>query len=203
MRKALIIIGSIGVLYLFVSIVLPNLIGVPLAAYSSYKAWNEHGKTATEFEKENSDKRLNEVVLDSIGVFPFPIGSVSDYEKVFNESQISKLTDIISEYEKITTREIAIVSVNSIHPYKDIQEYSTDLANEWGIGNPETDNGLLLLFSKNLREIRISTGLGTEKILTDEICKKVIEDTILPEFKNGEYYDGIKNGLSELIVKWK
>ena len=49
----------------------------------------------------------------------------------------------------------------------------------------------------------IATGTGTELILTDEICKNVIDLTIIPEFKNGNFYDGIKNGLIELIKKWK
>ncbi|EAR00013.1 TPM domain-containing protein [Maribacter sp. HTCC2170] len=194
-KKALLIIGSIGIIYFFVSYLLPNYIGVPLAAYESYK-------NRSEYEKENSGNRLNELVLDSIGDFPFPIGSVSDYEKVFSEGQILKLTEIISSYEQETTREIAIVSVSSIEPYIDIQKYSTDLANEWGIGKAETNNGLLILFSKNLQEISISTGLGTEKILTDEICKKVIDSTIIPQFKNGKYLAGIEKGMAELTKQW-
>ncbi|MDP2060027.1 MAG: TPM domain-containing protein, partial [Flavobacteriaceae bacterium] len=46
-------------------------------------------------------------------------------------------------------------------------------------------------------------GTGTEMILTDEICKEVIDNTIIPEFKNGEFYSGIKKGVNELIKKWK
>ena len=53
------------------------------------------------------------------------------------------------------------------------------------------------------RQIGIATGTGTELILTDKICKEVIENTIIPEFKNGEFYKGIKNGVTELIEKWK
>ncbi|MFI1742855.1 TPM domain-containing protein [Thalassobellus sediminis] len=196
MKKALIIIGSIGVLYVFASFILPKIIAIPFAAYNSKKVW-------TDYEKEYSESKTSELVLDSIGSFPFPIGSVSDYEKIFNENQISNLTKIISDYEQKTTREIAIVTVNSIEPYENIADYSTDLANEWGIGNPESDNGLLILFSKSLRELRITTGFGTEKILTDKKCKKVIDETIIPEFKNGDYYNGIEKGLSQLIKLWE
>ena len=175
---------------------LPRFIGVPLASYNSYKTWEEHSK-------ESSRDQLNTIKLDSIGDFPFPIGSVSDYEDVFTEEQLSELTKTISLYEQETTREIAIVTISSIEPYDNITDYSTDLANEWGIGKTESDNGLLILFSKNLREIRISTGYGTEKILTDEICRKVIDKTIIPEFRKGDYFSGIKIGLIELISKWK
>ena len=53
-----------------------------------------------------------------------------------------------------------------------------------------------------LREIRISTGLGTEKTLTDEICKKVIDSIIIPEFKNENYYEGVEKGIRSLIKQW-
>ena len=196
MKKALIIVGSIGILYVFAAFIFPNYIAVPFAAYQSKKVWTEH-------EKELSEIKSSELAIDSLGNFPFPIGSVSDYEKIFSENQIAELTKIIADYEQKTTREIAIVSINSIEPYENINDYSTDLANEWGIGKPETDNGLLILFSKNLREIRISTGFGTEQKLTDEICKNVIDKTIIPEFKNGEYYSGMESGLNELIKLWE
>lgn len=196
MKKVLIIVGSIGVLYVFISYVLPTIIAVPLAAYHSKQAWSE-------YEKESSKLSIIERDLDSIGNFPFPIGSVSDYENVFNESQVQTLTTKILAYEQKTTREIAIVTVPSIEPYEDITDYTTDLANQWGIGNPETDNGLLIVFSKNLHEIRISTGLGTQKKLTDKMCKTVIDQTIIPEFKNGDFYMGIEKGMNELIKLWK
>ena len=53
------------------------------------------------------------------------------------------------------------------------------------------------------RQIGIATGFGTELILTDEICENVIDQTIIPEFKNGDFCDGIKNGVIELIEKWE
>ncbi|REH45858.1 TLP18.3/Psb32/MOLO-1 phosphatase superfamily protein [Tenacibaculum gallaicum] len=62
---------------------------------------------------------------------------------------------------------------------------------------------MTIVFSKTLRKIRISTGIGTEHILTDEICKDVIEKTIIPKFKKGEYYLGIEKGITELIAKWQ
>ena len=54
-----------------------------------------------------------------------------------------------------------------------------------------------------MKRIRISTGTGAEKILTDKTCKEILDKIILPEFKNGNYYDGIKRGLSQLIMEWK
>ena len=105
--------------------------------------------------------------------------------------------------KKNTTKQIAIVSIKSIGKYTDFDKFAIDLSNYNGIGLKEKDNGLSIVFSKNLRKIRISTGIGTEKILTDEICKNIIDQTIIPEFKDGNYYNGIEKGLTELIAEWK
>ena len=128
---------------------------------------------------------------------------INDYEFVFTMEQLEKLTLKIREFEKNTTNQIVIVSIKSIGKYTDFDKFALDLSNYNGIGLKEKNNGLSIVFSKNLKKIRISTGTGTEKILTDEICKKIIDENIIPEFKNGDFYSGIEKGLNELIVKWK
>ncbi len=126
-------------------------------------------------------------------------GYVNDFEKLFDDNQRRDLTSIITNFEKETSSEIAVVTVGSIGQYTDFLIYSIDLASFWGIGKKDKNNGLLILVSKNLRKVRISTGRGTEKILNDEICKMVIDTKMIPEFKAGNYYQGVKNGLLNLI----
>ncbi|WP_442264542.1 TPM domain-containing protein [Tenacibaculum sp. ZS6-P6] len=128
---------------------------------------------------------------------------VNDYEFIFTIEQLEKLTLIIREFEKKSSNQIAIVSIASIGEYTDFDKFAIDLSNYNGIGLKEKNNGLTIVFSKNLRRIRISTGNGTEKILTDEICKKIMDNIIIPDFKKGEYYNGIEKGIKELISKWE
>lgn len=134
--------------------------------------------------------------------FPKPIGYVNDYSKIFDTNQVFELNKIISEYEKKTTNEIVIVTIDSIKPYTDVHLYSTDLGQNWAVGKKDKNNGLVIVLCNYLRQVSISTGYGTEKILTDPICKKVIDSTMIPEFKKGDFYNGIKKGLEELITKW-
>ena len=96
-----------------------------------------------------------------------------------------------------------VVTIDSINPYSDIQKMATDLGKYWGVGTAEKDNGLIILLCKPCQKIGIATGFGTELVLIDQICKQVIDKTIIPEFKNGDFYSGIKNGVTELITKWK
>ncbi|MFD2541727.1 TPM domain-containing protein [Lacinutrix gracilariae] len=128
---------------------------------------------------------------------------VNDYDSIFSSSQRKELSDIILEYNVKTTRQIVVVTIDSLNPYSDIQKMATDLGNYWGVGTAEKDNGLIILLCKPCQKIGIATGYGTERFLTDEICNEVIDKTIIPEFKNGEFYEGMKNGVTELIAKWK
>ena len=128
---------------------------------------------------------------------------INDYDSIFSSSQRKELSDIIYYYNIETTRQIVVVTIDSINPYSDIQKMATDLGKYWGVGTAEKDNGLIILLCKPCQKIGIATGFGTELILTDQICKNVIDQTIIPEFKNGKFYDGIKNGVAELIEKWK
>lgn len=197
MKKALLILGSIGILFVFVSSILPNLIGVPLAAYQAYKAFQ------TIPAAEISPYNLTTSNSDSIFKFPKPIGYVNDYANVFTAEQRVNLDEKISYYEFETTNEIAIITIDSIAPYDNISDFTTDLAKEWGIGKAEKNNGLVILFCMSLREVRISTGLGTQKILTDEICKNIIDQILIPNCKKDDYYIGIEKALAEIILKWQ
>ncbi len=128
---------------------------------------------------------------------------INDYDSIFSPLQRKELSDIIYDYNIETTRQIVVVTIDSISPYSDIRKYATDLGNYWGVGDAKKNNGLTIVTCNTCRQIGIATGTGTELILTDEICKEVIDKTIIPEFKNGEFYSGIKKGVTELIAKWK
>ena len=128
---------------------------------------------------------------------------INDYDNIFNSTQTKELSDILYDYNVKTTKQIVVVTIDSIKPYSDIQKFTTDLGKYWGVGTAEKDNGLIILLCKPCGQIQISTGDETKLILTDEICKKVIEEKIIPEFKNGEFYSGIKKGVLELIEKWE
>ena len=151
-------------------------------------------KTNTEFDFSTIEKYRHSKSIGQI---------VSDYDNVFNSNQRKELSKIIFEYNKKTTRQIAVVTVDSISPYDDIHRFATDLARYWGVGTAEKDNGLVIVLCNPCRQIGIATGTGTEKVLTNEICTKVIRETIIPELKKGEFYSGIKYGVIELIKYWK
>ena len=135
--------------------------------------------------------------------FPKPVGIINDYGQVFTESQQAELSKILYDYYMETTRQVVVVTIDSIKPYQNIQKYATNLGQSWGVGTAENNNGLTIVLCKSCREIGIATGTGTELILTDQICKEVINEKMIPEFKNEAFYAGIKSGVLQLIKKWE
>lgn len=135
----------------------------------------------------------------------FPIktlGWTSDYEHIFTEDQIFELDSIIGNFEKETTIEIAIVTIDSSWTTKEnFDSLTLTICRNWGVGKKNKNNGILIAISTGLRKIRIQNGYGIEKILSDAETKKIIDDIIVPEFKNGNYFEGTKNGLLALMQK--
>lgn len=114
----------------------------------------------------------------------------------------SKEEHKLISFEEKTSNQIAIITIDSINPYDDIQKYATDLGNYWSVGQKEKDNGLVIAICGPCRTAGITTGYGTEKILTDSICKNILETSMIPNFKEDRYYEGISIGLDSIIHKW-
>lgn len=127
---------------------------------------------------------------------------VCDYDSLFKIEERNELGNLINDYNVKTTRQIVVVTVDSLYGYLDIQRFATDLSNYWGVGTKEKNNGLAIVLCKPKQKIGIATGFGTEKILTDSICKIVIDSMIIPKFREGNFYSGMKAGVVELIRKW-
>jgi len=87
--------------------------------------------------------------------------------------------------------------------YDDPILFAVDFGNKLGVGKKEKNNGLVIFISKNMRQTSLATGYGTEKILKDEICMRIIDSCMIPRFKEEKYYDGIKAGVQESISKWQ
>lgn len=131
---------------------------------------------------------------------PKPVSWTNDYENLFSDVERTKLDSIITKFEKETTIEISIVTIDTIKTSKEkFEDLTLHIAQTWKIGKAEKDNGILIGISKGYRRIRIQNGNGIEKIITDEETKKIIENYFIPEFKKGEYYKGTLNGLREII----
>ena len=136
-----------------------------------------------------------------------PLNWVSDFEGILKPSEIIYLDSIIELNEKQTTNQIAVVTLDFdsayLHTIENYEQVSLRLFRQWGVGLKDKNNGIGILISPQLKMVRIEVGLGLEKKLTDEEAKIIIDSFFIPEFKKGNYYIGIKNGLQEVFKETK
>ena len=127
-----------------------------------------------------------------------PQTMVNDYAGVLSPAQASALEQKLRAYQDSTSTQIAIVIDASLEG-EDAFEYSFRLAQAWGIGQKDKDNGVLIYVAQAERKIRIVTNAGVQGFLTDALSKRIIENTITPAFKKGDFYAGLDGAVNDII----
>lgn len=131
---------------------------------------------------------------------PDHVGWINDFEDVLSAEEEKNLTLLVENYEKQTSVEIAVITIPATAVEADkFDDLVLRIANEWGVGKAEKNNGILVGISKGHKTIRISNGYGIEKVLTDEQTKDIITDFFIPNFRKGDFYNGLSNGIGALI----
>ena len=108
---------------------------------------------------------------------------LSSQENVFLENSLSRI-------EKETGSQIAILLVHSTGS-ESIETFSMRVAEKWKIGSEERNDGIIMIVAMQDRKIRIEVGYGLESTIPDAIAKRIIDEKIIPEFKESNYYNGI------------
>lgn len=129
---------------------------------------------------------------------PQPPRAVNDFGNFLEPFQRDALEQKIRDYNDSTSSAIVIVTVPSLDGY-DIAEVALKYLRDWGIGTKEKNNGVLILVSKEERKARIETGYGMEGVLPDILAKQIIDDRMIPYFKENDYYRGFDNAVDAII----
>lgn len=126
-------------------------------------------------------------------------GYVNDFAGMIPGKEEESLESLLVNYEKQTTNEIAVVTVESIGS-ESVEDYTMRLAEKWKVGKADKDNGVIILVAEEEKKIRIEVGYGLEPVLTDTKAKLIIDREMTPRFKQGNYADGVTAGASAVIA---
>ncbi|MGQ9780600.1 MAG: TPM domain-containing protein [Bacillota bacterium] len=132
--------------------------------------------------------------------FPALTGRVVDEADLFKPAEEEELTRVLAEFEAATTNQFVVVTLRTLGG-ADIKQYAAELGHYWGIGQKGKDNGAVLLIAVEDRKVAIQVGYGLEEKLTDGTCGEIIRETIIPFFKEGDYYNGVRAGLAAMMAR--
>lgn len=125
-------------------------------------------------------------------------GYVNDYAEI-----LSPETEAILESELKTFKpEIAILTIKDLSGLS-IEEYGIKVAEAWKVGDADKDDGIVLIISTNDRKVRIEVGYGSEGKINDAKAGRILDENIIPNFKNGDWESGILEGVLSIKAALK
>lgn len=123
---------------------------------------------------------------------------VTDLTGTLSGQQIAALEEKLRAFEERKGSQLAVLIVPTTEP-EDVAEFAVRVEEEWKLGRKGVDDMVLLVVAKNDRRMHIEVGYGLEGALPDAIAKRIIEETIAPQFKQGDFFGGIDAGLNQII----
>ncbi|WP_149304925.1 TPM domain-containing protein [Pareuzebyella sediminis] len=124
--------------------------------------------------------------------------SVYDYIDLLSDGQEKALEQKLIRYSDSTSTQIVIAIISSTEG-ENINYLGAQWGQKWGIGQEGKDNGILVLLARDDRRIAINTGYGVEGSLTDALSRRIIENIILPQFRQDNYYAGLSDGADAIF----
>ena len=123
---------------------------------------------------------------------------VTDLTGTLTAAQQSALEEKLKAFEDRKGAQIAVLILPSTQP-EDIAQFGVRLMESWKLGRAGVEDGAALIVAKDDREMRIEVQYGLEGVLTDATSNRIIEDTIVPLFKQGDFYGGINAGVDQML----
>jgi uncharacterized protein len=130
---------------------------------------------------------------------PYLSGRINDTAHMLSAEAVAELEAMLEAYEDSTGNQIVLLTIESLDG-ESLEEFSIRVAETWKLGQKGVDNGALLLIAKSDRKLRIEVGYGLEASLTDAMTSYIINGVITPRFKQGDFEQGIREGLRSIIL---
>ncbi len=129
---------------------------------------------------------------------PNPPRLVNDFAHVMTSDQVQELENKLVAYDDSTSIQIAVITVQTTGDYA-IEDFALKILRDWKVGNKKTNNGMVILAAIQDHKVYIATGYGMEGSVPDITAKEIVEDEIVPNFKDQNYYRGFDLGADAII----
>lgn len=133
---------------------------------------------------------------------PDPPRLVNDFAGILSAEQVQALEDKLVAFNDSFSTQIVVVTVKSLEGY-DKNQFAQMLGQKWGVGQQGKNNGAVVLvkpkYPQDPGQTCIQTGYGLEGAIPDALAKRIVENEMIPAFKQGDYYQGLEAATSTMI----
>ena len=128
---------------------------------------------------------------------------VNDFAEILTCEQADSLERVLVDFDNRTTNQICVVSVKTLGS-RTVDDFGLALANKWGIGTEERQNGVLLLIKprgrdNNYIDVTIQVGRGLEGAIPDVYASRIIRNVMGPYLKCYQYWPAIAKACDNLM----
>lgn len=128
---------------------------------------------------------------------PNPPRLVNDFAGIFSDTEKAQLEQRLVAYNDSTSTQITVVTMPDLQGY-DPDDMAQRIGQAWGVGQKGTNNGLVMLIKPKNDQGKgaasIQVGYGLEEIITDAASRRIIDNEMIPRFKQNDYYGGVERG---------
>ncbi|RYY15563.1 MAG: TPM domain-containing protein [Cytophagaceae bacterium] len=130
---------------------------------------------------------------------PKPFTFVNDQANMLNANDAKKLENGLRKYADTYGTQVVLVTVPSLGGTS-AADYARQLGTDWGVGQRDKNNGIVVLLSGKERQMSIEAGSGLRSVITPELTRRVITQQMTPAFKQGNYFAGLSKGLGTIML---
>ncbi|MDX1999603.1 MAG: TPM domain-containing protein, partial [Thermoanaerobaculia bacterium] len=130
---------------------------------------------------------------------PFLAGHVNDQAGLLDLEQGRVIEEKLTAFEERTGHQVVVLTVPSLEG-EVLEDFSIKVAETWKLGREEQDDGVLLLIAKDDRKLRIEVGYGLEGQLTDLLAQRILDEKVVPRFKEGDFAAGVDDGVTAILA---
>lgn len=123
---------------------------------------------------------------------------VTDLTGTLAPDTVSRLESTLAQFEQGKGSQIAVLLISTTQP-EDIAQYGIRVAEQWKVGREKVDDGVILIVARDDRKVRIEVGYGLEGVIPDAVAKRIIEEDIVPRFKQGDFSGGVEAGVTRMM----
>lgn len=127
-------------------------------------------------------------------------GPVVDEARLLSPQEQLELSELIRSVHDKGIAQIQVAIIKSLGG-EPIEAVSIKITDTWKLGDSKKDNGILFLIAVQDKKMRIEVGQGLEGDIPDVIARRILETKVQPFFRSGQFAQGIRSGLFEIIKR--
>lgn len=127
---------------------------------------------------------------------------VADYANILSSDTETQIVDQVTALKAVCGGEIAVVTIDFLNDL-DSEEYAYEVLNQWGVGDKDKNNGMVMLLVPGEGKGWITVGTGLEDYISAGTLESIMNNYLWDDFDAGNYDRAVTNTVAQLIDQYE